>query len=195
MWQPPRGTRDFLPADMAVRTEVCERMRKVFERYGYGEVCTPAFEDFGLLSKKSGPDIEKEIYAFEDKGGRKLGLRFDPTVPIARIVASTPNMPKPIKWYYITRMWRYDRPQAGRYREFWQAGLELIGTANLEADAEIIAIVSDCLKEVGVQDFGFVINSRKTVDAFAKQAKIPEKKKCLQRWTEQGSLTAQQRDS
>jgi histidyl-tRNA synthetase len=94
-FQPPKGTKDFLPEEMAKRRKVFEKIRKVFESYGYGEVCTPAFENFELLAKKSGPDIEKEIYVFEDKGGRKLGLRFDPTVPICRIVASNPSLPKP----------------------------------------------------------------------------------------------------
>jgi len=143
-FQPPKGTRDFLPAEMAARRKMFEKIRKVFENYGYGEVCTPAFEDFELLAKKSGPDIENEIYVFEDKAGRKLGLRFDPTVPICRIVGTDPSLPKPIKFYYITNMWRYDQPSAGRWREFWQAGIELIGSNKLEADAEILAVTSDC---------------------------------------------------
>ena len=176
-FQPPRGTRDFLPKEMQRRTEVFEKIRKIFESYGYGEVMTPAFEDFELLAKKSGSEIEKEIYAFEDKGGRKLGLRFDPTVPICRIVASDPSIPKPIKWYYITRMWRYDRPQAGRYREFWQAGLELIGSDKPEADAEILAVVYDSLKAIGIEDFVLKINSRKIVEELAENAGIPEDKK------------------
>lgn len=176
-YKPPRGTRDFLPEEMARRRRAFEKIRKVFESYGYGEVVTPAFEDFELLAKKSGPEIEKEIYAFRDKGGRKLGLRFDPTVPICRIVASDPSIPKPIKWYYITRMWRYDRPQAGRYREFWQAGLEFIGTSKPEADAEMLAVVYDSLKTMGIKDFVIKINSRKIVEEFARNAGIPENKK------------------
>lgn len=176
-YKPPRGTRDFLPEEMGRRRGVFEKIRKVLENYGYGEVITPAFEDFELLAKKSGPEIEKEIYAFKDKGERKLGLRFDPTVPICRIVASDPSIPKPIKWYYITRMWRYDRPQAGRYREFWQAGIEFIGISNPEADAEILAVVYDSLKAVGVKDFILKINSRKIIEELAEKAGIPERKK------------------
>ncbi len=176
-FQPPRGTRDFLPAEMAARREVFGKFRRVFEGYGYGEVCTPAFEDFSLLSKKSGPDIEKEIYSFRDKGGRKLGLRFDPTVPICRVVASMPSVPKPVKFYYITNMWRYDRPQAGRYREFWQAGAELIGSQRPEADAEIVALAYGCLKAVGLKDFTFKVNSRSIAESLVKKAGIPEGKK------------------
>jgi histidyl-tRNA synthetase len=175
-FQPPRGTRDFLPAEMAARRIAFERIRKVFDSYGYGEVSTPAFEDFDLLSKKSGPEIENEIYAFQDKSGRKLGLRFDPTVPICRIVASNPSFPKPVKFCYITNMWRYDRPGAGRWREFWQAGVELIGPSGPQADAEMLSLVSDSLKALGVKDFYFRISSRKVVDGFVRKAGIPDGK-------------------
>lgn len=176
-FQTPRGTRDFMPEEMVRRRKVFDSIRKVFESYGYGEVCTPAFEDFELLAKKSGPDIEREIYVFKDKSGRKLGLRFDPTVPICRIVFSNPSLPKPIKFYYITNMWRYDRPSAGRWREFWQCGVELIGSDKPEADAEMLALVYDSLKSTGIKNFYFKINSRKIVESFVKKAGIPENKK------------------
>lgn len=173
----PRGTRDFLPEETAKRREAFEKIRKVFECYGYGEVCTPAFEDFKLLSKKSGPDIEKEIYVFKDKNNRKLGLRFDPTVPICRIVASNPTLAKPIRFYYITNMWRYDRPSANRWREFWQCGVELIGSDRVEADAEMLSLVSDSLKAMGIRGFYFRVNSRGIIEELIKKAGIPEKKK------------------
>ncbi len=176
-FQPPKGTRDFLPEEMVKRRKVFEKIRKVFEGYGYGEACTPAFEDFDLLSKKSGPDIEKEIYVFTDKSGRKLGLRFDPTLPICRIVASDSSLTKPIKFYYIANMWRYDQPGKGRWREFWQAGVELIGSSKPEADAEILAIAYDSLKAIGIKKFYFRINSRKIVESLIKEAGIPENKK------------------
>ena len=176
-FQPPKGTRDFLPKEMAKRREIFEKMRKVFESYGYAEVCTPAFEDFELLAKKSGKEIEKEIYVFTDKAGRKLGLRFDLTVPICRIVASDSSLQKPIKFYYITNTWRYDQPGKGRWREFWQAGIELIGSSKPEADAEILAIVSDSLKAIGIKKFYFRINSRNIVENLIKESGIPENKK------------------
>lgn len=176
-FQPPKGTRDFLPKEMAKRRDILEKIRRVFENYGYGEVCTPVFEDFELLSKKSGEEIEKEIYAFEDKGGRKVGLRFDLTVPICRIVASDSSLQKPIKFYYITNSWRYDQPGKGRWREFWQAGIELIGSSKPEADAEILAIVSDSFESVGIKNFYFRINSRKIVEKIIKESGIPESKK------------------
>lgn len=173
----PRGTRDLLPNETYVRNEVYRKIREVFESYGYGEVETPAFENFELLAAKSGPEIEEEIYAFEDKGGRKLGLRFDPTVPIARIVASDSSKPKPIKYYYITRMWRYEKPQQGRWREFWQAGCELIGPSSVEADAEILKLAQECLKRVTDTEFVVKINSREVMDELAAQAGVKEEDK------------------
>lgn len=175
--QTPRGTRDFLPEEMAKRRELTEKIRGVFVSYGYGEIQTPAFEEFELLAKKSGAEIEKEIYTFEDKSGRKLGLRFDPTVPICRVVASNPNLRKPVKFYYITNMWRYDEPQRGRWREFWQAGVELIGAKTPEADAEILAVVSDALKAAGIKNFYFKINSRKIVEKIIEETGISPAKK------------------
>lgn len=176
-WQTPKGTRDFLPAEMKKRQELFAKFRGIFESYGYGEVCTPAFEDFELLATKSGKDIENEIYVFEDKSGRKLGLRFDPTVPVCRIVSSDSSLPKPIRFYYITNMWRYDKPKMGRWREFWQAGVELIGAKGAKADAEMLVLTSDLIKATGVKDFVIKISSRKILESFAKQAGIPEDKK------------------
>ena len=175
--QPPKGTRDFLPGQQKVRRVLLEGMRTVLERYGYGEVVTPAIEDFEVLAKKAGQDIENEIYVFTDKGGRKIGLRFDLTVPIARIVSSDSSLPKPVKFYCIGPMWRYDNPGAGRWREFYQVSFELIGSSSAKADAEVLAIVSECLKAAGVKRFFFSVNSRGLVEELVKEAGIPEKKK------------------
>ena len=175
-WQTPKGTFDILPEEMARRRAVYAKIRAVYASYGYEEVSTPAFEDFELLAKKSGPAIEQEIYAFTDKAGRKLGLRFDPTVPICRIIASNPSLPKPIKYCYITNMWRYDNPGAGRYREFWQAGVELIGSKSPDADAEILKLVAEILDAVGVKNYEFKINSRKITETAIRKTGINEEK-------------------
>ncbi len=175
--QPPRGTRDFLPAEMSVRRKLLEKIRGVFVSYGYGEIQTPAFEDFELLAKKSGAEIEKEIYTFEDKSGRKLGLRFDLTVPVCRVVTANPNLKKPIKLYYLANTWRYDEPQKGRFREFWQAGVELIGAKSADADAEMLAMVSDSLNAAGAKNFYFKINSRKITEKIIEEAGISAAKK------------------
>src|SRR3989338_6880660 len=176
-FQTPKGTRDFLPKEMERRRDVFSKMVKVFKRYGFEEVSTPAFEDFDLLAKKAGPDIEKELYVFEDKAGRKLGLRFDLTVPIARLVANDTSSAKPTKFFTIGNMWRYDQPQSGRWREFWQADIEIIGSPTEDADAEVLAVVNDCLKEIGIKNFFFRINSRNIVEEFARKSGItPDKK-------------------
>ncbi|MBI4017497.1 MAG: histidine--tRNA ligase [Candidatus Aenigmarchaeota archaeon] len=173
-WQTPRGTRDLLPEEMALRNELYEKFRRVFEMYGYGMVETPAFEDFELLAKKSGEEIKNEIYYFEDKSKRKLGLRFDPTVPICRIVATNRALTKPIKFSYITRMWRYDRPGEGRYREFWQAGCELIGPKGASADMEVLLVASALLKAAGVKNFIFRVNSRELLERMLKEIDVPK---------------------
>ena len=162
--RPPRGTRDWLPEDAALKRSVEERIRRVFELYGYGEVCTPAFEHLELLIAKAGEDVVKQIYNFRDKGGRELGLRFELTTPIARIVASRPDLPKPIRFYYIAPVWRYEEPQRGRLREFWQAGVELIGVEGPEGDAEVIAVAHDALKSAGLTSFEVRLNDRRVVE-------------------------------
>jgi len=180
-FQPPKGTRDFLPDESAKRRKYFELARRVLESYGYGEIITPAFETIELLEAKGslGSDAVKDVFRIWDKGKEKLGygLIFDPTTPIARIVASDQSLAKPVKWYYIRPMWRYEETKAGRYREFWQAGAELIGSSDPAADAEILALTADTLRAMGIKDFTFKINSRKIVEALADAAGIPKDKR------------------
>ncbi|MEM5804831.1 MAG: histidine--tRNA ligase [Candidatus Aenigmatarchaeota archaeon] len=180
-FQPPKGTRDFLPDEAAKRRKYFELARKILESYGYGEVVTPAFETIELLEAKGslGEEAVKDVFRIWDKGKEKLGygLIFDPTTPIARIVASDKSLLKPLRWYYIRPMWRYEETKAGRYREFWQAGAELIGTEDPAADAEIVALTADCLKAMGIKDFTIKASSRKIAEALADAAGIPEEKK------------------
>lgn len=173
---PPRGTRDWLPEEAAAKRIVEERIREVFEVYGYGEVCTPAFEHLELLVAKAGEDVVKQIYSFKDKAGRGLGLRFELTTPIARIVASRPDLPKPIRFYYISPVWRYEEPQRGRFREFWQAGVELIGVGGPEGDAEVIAVTHDALRSTGLNSFEIHINDREIVEDLIASTGIREDK-------------------
>ncbi|MEM3646937.1 MAG: histidine--tRNA ligase [Thermofilum sp.] len=170
----PRGTRDWLPEEAAVKRMVEERIRAVFELYGYGEVCTPAFEYLELLVAKAGEEVVKQIYNFKDKGGRELGLRFELTTPIARIVASRPDLPKPIRFYYISPVWRYEEPQRGRLREFWQAGIELIGVEGPEGDAEVIAVAYEALRSAGLANFEVRLNDREVVEDLVTSAGIHE---------------------
>jgi len=175
----PKGTRDFLPGEMEKRNAVFESIRQVFQKYGYGEVQTPAFESLELLTHKGslGDEAIKDIYRFTDKSERHLGLRFDPTTPIARIIANSPDLTKPLRWYYITNMWRYEDTGAGRYREFWQAGIELIGPSSQAADAEALQILMESLLALGIDNFVIKINSRLVLDEMARKLKIPEPEK------------------
>ncbi len=169
----PRGTKDYLPKENEERRFVIEKLRRVFELYGYGEVVTPAFEHLELLVAKAGEDVVDQIYWFKDKGGRKLGLRFELTTPIARIVAENPSLSKPIRFYYIQPVWRYEEPQKGRLREFWQAGIELIGVPDVSADAEVIAVLVNSLRETGLRNYAVHVNNRLLAESLLAWAHVP----------------------
>lgn len=152
MLQKPRGTRDFLPAEMAQRRYIERRMRCVAQSFGYGEVQTPMFEEQELFTLKSGEGIIGEMYAFEDKGGRKIVLRPEVTAAVVRAYVNEAQVaPKPLRWFYFAECFRYERPQKGRYRQFWQFGCELIGADSPAADAEVIALAYELLKCSGVR--------------------------------------------
>ncbi|MDP2796145.1 MAG: histidine--tRNA ligase [Methanoregula sp.] len=151
MLQKPRGTRDFLPDEMEARRAVEGKLRDVARRWGYREVCTPGFEDLELFTLRSGEGIIEEMYVFEDKGGRKLALRPEITAAVIRMYINEAKVaPKPLRWCYFADCFRYERPQKGRYRQFWQFGVELIGADTAAADAETIMLASDMLNATGV---------------------------------------------
>ena len=147
----PRGTRDFLPADSFRRGAVRKGMVELLERWGYREISTPTFEHLELFTIKSGPSITEEIYTFKDKGGRDLALRPELTAPVMRMyVNELQKAPKPLRLHYFGNCFRYERPQRGRFREFWQLGAELIGSDRPDAEAEVIAIAHDLIAGAGV---------------------------------------------
>lgn len=150
--QRPRGTRDFLPEEMSKRKYVESRMRDVVQRWGYGEIKTPTFEHIELFTLKSGEGILGEIYNFKDKGDREIALRPELTAPVIRMyVEELQRSAKPLKFYYFDNCFRYERPQKGRFREFFQFGVEIIGSARPESEAEVIAMAVEMLKSAGVQ--------------------------------------------
>ncbi len=150
--QRPRGTRDFLPEEMTKRRYAENKMREIAERWGYGEVKTPAFEHIELFTIKSGEAIIGEIYNFRDKGDREIALRPELTAPVVRMyVEALQRSPKPLKFYYFDNCFRYERPQKGRFREFFQFGIEIIGSSRPEADAEVIALAVEMLNSVGIK--------------------------------------------
>ncbi|ACX73153.1 histidyl-tRNA synthetase [Methanocaldococcus vulcanius M7] len=151
MFQKPRGTRDFLPEEMKKRRFVENKLREVFERYGYDEILTPTFESFELIAKKTGEEIRKQLYVFKDHGGREMALRPEMTSPVVRFYLNElKNLQKPLRLYYFANCFRYERPQAGRFREFWQMGCELIGCKNAIADAEVLNLAMDGLINIGL---------------------------------------------
>lgn len=162
MFEIPRGTRDFTPEEMYKRRYVERLFRNVFESYGYQEIQTPTFEHIELFLEKSGESVLDEIYEFTDKGDRHLALRPELTAPVMRMYVDQLQMePKPLKLYYFGNCFRYDRPQKGRYREFLQAGCELIGTDTPEAIAELISLSIDMLEKIGLQNIELQIGNLK----------------------------------
>lgn len=158
MFEIPRGTRDFSPDQMNQRRFVESKLRSVFESYGYTEIQTPTFEHLDLFTAKSGDQILDELYDFTDKGERNLALRPELTAPVIRFYVNQLQMePKPLKLFYFGNCFRYDRPQKGRYREFMQAGCELIGTSNAEAIAELIAMAYSLVSSAGLHQINLHI--------------------------------------
>ena len=150
----PRGTRDFGPDQMAVRRYAESEMRSALQSFGYNEVQTPTFEHLDLFVAKSGPQVVNQIYAFRDKGDRELALRPELTAPVMRFYqAELRNEPKPLRIFYFGNCFRYERPQKGRYREFWQMGLEYIGKRTALAYAEVISAAISTLRKVGLKGF------------------------------------------
>ncbi len=153
MIQRPRGTRDFGPVEMAKRRKIEQAMRDVCARFGFGEVVTPTFEHSELFTLRSGQAIVDEMYVFKDKGDREMALRPEITASVIRFYVNELSMtPKPLKLYYVGNCFRYENPQSGRYREFFQLGAELIGTKTPETDAEVIALAINCIRAAGLED-------------------------------------------
>ena len=169
----PRGTRDFSTDEMDKRNFLENSMRETFENYGYGEVETPNIEYLELFTKKSGEAILNEIYSFKDKSGRELSLRPELTAPIIRFYIDKLQMrPKPIKLFYFGKCYRYDRPQKGRYREFKQAGCEIIGTDKPEALAELISMSFNILRNVGLKETILNIGNLKILSHIFKELNL-----------------------
>ena len=157
--QTVRGMRDFLPEDAWKLRFIEETARRLARLYDYDEVITPVIEHYELLAAKIGEENRKRMYVFEDLGGRKVALRPEFTASIARLVATKMvSAPKPIRLFSVGSLYRYDEPQLGRYREFWQANYELIGSSNPEADAEILSLTGDLLSSVGLKNFMIKVN-------------------------------------
>ena len=155
----PKGFRDFLGEQARARQNVINTLVKVFERFGFEPLVTPALEYAEVLKGKYGEE-EKLIYEFEDRGGRQVALRYDQTVPLSRVIANYPNLVKPYKRYQIQPVWRAENPQKGRYREFVQVDFDSVGSSSLLADAEVLACAAASLEELGFENFTLKVNDR-----------------------------------
>lgn len=161
-----KGTRDFLPEEMAKRNFVEEKITEVFRLFGYDQIDTPAIEYAETLLGKYGEESTKLIYSFSDNGGRKVALRYDQTVPMARVVAANySDLPMPFKRYQVSKVWRADKPAKGRYREFTQCDIDTIGTKSLIAEAEIAKTIYLVFKKLGLGNVLIKINSRRLINS------------------------------
>ena len=171
----PRGMRDIEPQETAKRVWVEAKVAEVLQRYGFKMMEPTPIEHLETLEAKSGPQIREEIYWFVDKAGRNLGLRFDLTVGMARMVANRLDLPEPIKLCAIADSWRYDEPQFARYRHFRQWDAEIFGTADPLADAETICVGMDALESVGLREYEIRISHRKLVEAFLRKIGLEDR--------------------
>jgi len=164
LYRAPRGTSDILPAEQVYRSYIEQRVIKLAELYGYTRINTPTFEDTRLFSRSIGEGtdiVEKEMYTFEDKGGNPLTLRPEGTAPVCRayLEHGMHNLPQPVKLYYLASIFRYERPQAGRYREHYQFGYEAFGDGDPALDAEVIDMAWQFLGSLNLRDLSLKLNS------------------------------------
>lgn len=156
-----KGFRDFLPKEAKKRGYVINTLKKVFESYGFEPLETPSLEYEEILAGKYGEEGDKLMYKFTDNGERKVALRYDQTVPLARVVTQYQNeLPFPFKRYQIQNVWRAENTQKGRYREFLQCDIDTVGSPSLRADAEIIVCALECVKKLGFKNVKVLINDR-----------------------------------
>ena len=163
-FEAPRGTHDILPSEQPLWQRAIGEAERLCALYGYRRIDTPGIEDTELFIRTSGQGsdvVQKEMYTFEDRGGRSLTLRPEATAPICRayLEHGMHREPQPVKLYTIGPMWRYDRPQKGRYREHWQLSVEAIGSDDPAVDAELLQFYDELLRRLGVTDYVLYLNS------------------------------------
>lgn len=170
-----KGFRDFLPAEAKKRQYLINKFREVFELSGFEPLETPALEYEELLLGKYGEEADKLIYKFTDEGGRNVALRYDQTVPTSRILAMyQQNLPMPWRRYQIQNVWRAEKPQKGRFREFTQCDIDIFGTTSPLSDAELISVGDRLLKTLGFENYKVLINDRSILFDIMNGAKIRE---------------------
>lgn len=178
MLEAPKGSRDFLPEEKMLRDKVTATLREAFELYGFAPIETPVLERFEVLSSKyaGGAEILKETYKLKDQGERDLGLRYDLTVPLCRVVAKNQDLAMPFKRYAIAPVYRDGPLKLGRYREFYQCDIDIIGAPNGLADAECLVVGAKTLEKLGL-NFTIKVNNRKILDGMLEYAGVEDEKK------------------
>lgn len=171
------GFRDFYPADLALRTHIFRTWRTVASRYGFVEYDGPPLESLDLYTRKSGEEIVGQLYGFTDQGGREVALRPEMTPTFARMVAARAGgLPKPIKWFSIPQLFRYERPQKGRLREHFQLNVDIVGETSVASDVEVVAAAIDMLRALGLGSADFVArySDRTLISAVLQEMGVPE---------------------
>lgn len=173
-----RGFRDFFPAEILAREKIVSTIKNTYESYGFVPLATPSLEYKETLLSY-GEETGKQIYLFKDLDGVDVGMRFDLTVPLCRVIAQYRELPRPFKRYQIQPVWRYDKPDPGRFREFIQFDIDSVGSASMAADAEIISAMHDCLNNLELQ-FRIRFSSRKILNTLIQFAEItPDMAHCV----------------
>ena len=171
-----KGFRDYLPETMIPRRNIIETAARIYQSYGFVPIDTPALEYLEILTGKGSDETDKQLYSFQDKGGRDLGMRFDLTVPLARFVSQHANeLGMPFKRFHIATVWRGENTQAGRYREFMQCDFDTIGTLNISADIECTLVIYDLLRAIGFENFTIHLNNRKVLSGLLEKLGFEEK--------------------
>ncbi|HZZ71493.1 MAG TPA: histidine--tRNA ligase [Pirellulales bacterium] len=171
-----KGFRDYLPEAMIPREQMIETARRVYRSYGFSPIDTPALEYLEILLGKGSDETDKQLYQFEDHGGRKVGLRFDLTVPLARFAAQhSHELGLPFKRYHIASVWRGENTQRGRYREFMQCDFDTIGTLSSAADIETALVIHDLFQALGFREFTLRINNRMVLNGVLDKLGLQEK--------------------
>jgi len=175
-FQPVRGMRDLIGEEAQTFTYIIAKARENAELYGYKEVITPHVESLELLSAKSGEEIRQRMFIFKDLGDRQVALRPEFTASTARLATTAlKNEPKPLRLFSVGTVYRYDEPQRGRYREFWQSNFELMGSAKPEADAEIILLTNNLMQALGLKGYVFKIGHIGVIRGILSQEGLDEK--------------------
>lgn len=171
-----KGFRDFLPQDEILRSDLIEKLTHTYRSYGFVPIDTPVLEYTDILLRKSNGETEKQMFRFEDNGGRDVAMRFDLTVPFARYTAQhKEELYFPFKRYHISKVWRGEKPQAGRYREFIQCDFDTVGTDSATADFEVLALMKAALASIGVEDITIHVNHRGIFNRFLEKIGAKDK--------------------